>query len=439
MGFEKLNTDIMSGDDCDFFISYSSSDKDTVKKIVEVLENIYHIKCWFQDKDSRADYVDEITRAIESAKAFLVFISPNSAKSANVKNEVHHAAQWNEEHEDYTVLPIVLDQNDTKLTSTVYKWFNFNLGRFNRLEYDSSDSIDALVLKILEQAKIEIIDDAVRTSLYHHTDSEAKRLKAQNEVMLEFSRELLDKTITSDSIVLDIGCSDGQYIMMQLEKRQYKCMLGIDIDESQIALANEKYGSEKNTFIACDALSEDFDDILSDYLDDHDARSFDVITITALILHIDKPVELLKTLKRFLGRTGRIIIQEEDDGANVVHPSSRFYDLAFRIWADSKESGDRHCARKIPDYLKKAGYSKMTLSKCGISNVGMSDEHKAALWDIYFNYNLWLAADEGIFYHLSETMKKLEEYKGMYEKYKEQYDKGETFVQLGFYLFTAGK
>lgn len=125
--------------------------------------------------------------------------------------------------------------------------------------------------------------------------------------------------------------------------------------------------------------------------------------------------------------------------ARSVHPNSRFFDLAFRIWVDLKESGDRHCARKIPGYFSEAGYRKVKMTKCGIANVGMSKAHKSALWDIYFNYNLWLAAEEDMFYHLSSTMQLLEEYKEMYDKYKEHYDQGDIFIQLGFYLYIAQK
>lgn len=187
-------------------------------------------------------------------------------------------------------------------------------------------------------------------------------------------------------------------------------------------------------------LSTEPDTVLSDYLEDNEALGFDVIPISAMILHIDEPVKLLRILRRYLKRSGRLFIHEEDDGANIVHPQSDFFDLAFRIWADSKESGDRHCARKIPSYLKQAGYSKVRLAKCGVSNPGMSAEHSGALWDIYFNHYLWLAAEEeDMFYHMNATNKLLEEYKSMYDEYKKKYDDGEIFLQLGFFFFIAEK
>lgn len=436
MSERVLNDDVNSGN-YDFFISFSMADLEIVRKIVEDMENLYHVKCWFQVKDSKAEFVGAIMNGIEKAKAFLVFVSPNSAASNFVLDEVHYATQWSQSHEDYKILPIVIDREDSELSQPVYKVIKFYLARLNMLFYEGSNSVDALILKIFEQTGYNIIDDAFRTSLYHYAENESVRLKAQNEIMLDFSKELFEKIVKPGSMILDVGCAGGDHITSQLENLPYSDLLGVDIDEAQIERANNEYGSQKNKFLCCDVLSDDFEEVIFDYLEDHDARAFDLITISAMLLHIAEPVRLLRTLKRYLRKDGFLVIQDEDDGANVVHPYSRFFDLAFRIWADSKESGDRYCARKIPGYLKEAGYNRVKLAKCGIANVGMSEAQKSAFWDIYFNHYLWIADDENMFYHSSSTMQLLNEYKDIYEKYKEQYDNGDIFVQLGFYLYIA--
>lgn len=424
----------------DFFISFSNKDLDIVSEIVDIIEDVYHAKCWFQTKDSKAEFVDAIMEGIESANAFLVFISPDSANSYFVLNEINHAIEWRQEHEDYKVLPIVVTSGDFDYTDPVYKRIRFYLGRLNMLFLNKMPSTDKLVLKIFEQTGYKITNDEARESLYYVSETESKRLKAQNEIMKDFSKEFFDSAVKENSLVLDVGCSSGDNIVSQLQDRQYKGLLGIDIDAGQIENANEMYGSEKNVFICCDAFSDDVDTKLSDYLEDNEALGFDIIHISAMLLHLAEPVKLLRTLRRYLKKSGHLFIQDEDDGANVVHPNSRFFDLAFRIWGDSKESGDRHCARKIPEYLSQAGYSKVKLAKCGVSNPGMSEEHKSALWDIYFNHYLWIAAeDEDMFYHMNATNKLLDEYRSLYEEYKKQYDAGDIFIQLGFFFFVVEK
>lgn len=236
-----------------------------------------------------------------------------------------------------------------------------------------------------------------------------------------------------------MGCAGGDSIILRLQGHRYLSLLGVDLDQEQIYKANEQYGSDKNSFMCCDILSEDFDSLLVDYLEEKEALGFDLIHISAVLLHLVNPVKLLHTLRRYLKKNGYLFIQDEDDGANVVYPESRFFDLAFSIWADSKESGDRHCARKIPSYLAEAGYSKVRLAKCGVASAGLSPEYQSALWDIYFNYHLWLAVDEDMFYHLSATKKLLKEYQSIYDEYKKQYDDGKIFIQLGFFFYIAQK
>ena len=65
----------------DFFISYSNRDFDKVSPIIRHLEKEYKAKCWFQLKDSKAEFIDAIMDGIEKSKAFIIFISPDSANS----------------------------------------------------------------------------------------------------------------------------------------------------------------------------------------------------------------------------------------------------------------------------------------------------------------------------------------------------------------------
>lgn len=423
----------------DYFISFAMEDIDAVKPLVEIMENTYNAKCWFQLKDSKAEFVEAIMDGIEQSRAFIIFVSPSSAKSFYALSELEYALGVKQRNEEYEILPVVLDNDDPELEGKVYRKIKFYISRLNMVFYTKNMSRDAMVLRIFDQTGFNIIDEAVRSSMYHSSDGETQRLKAQNEIMTEFSKECFGRAAGNEPVVLDIGCAAGDHIMMQLEGVEYKSLLGVDVDQKQIEQANDTYGSDKNTFCACDILSDEFDDLLSDYLDDHDERAFDLITVSAVLLHVSDPVRLLKTLRRFLKKGGYLLIQDEDDGANVVYPESRFFDIAFSIWEDSKESGDRHCARKIPSYLQKAGYKAVSLEKCGISSAGMDESRREALWDIYFNYHLWLAAEENMFYHVASANKMLAEYKEMYEEHKASYDKGEIFIQLGFYLFIAQK
>lgn len=417
----------------DFFISYSGEDLPVVGPIVERMENEYGAKCWIQKKQSYSDYAKNIIHAIDISNAMIVFVSPNSARSSSfVHQEVLYGLNKRKEDERFIILPIVIDPNLKALPyDEIYGTLNFRLSPFNMLFVSEYPSMEELVLKIFSQTNFDIEREEPAESCYHTSETEAKRLQAQNQILNSFSKDLIQSMIRPASIILDVGCSTGGYIMSILEGIEYEHLLGVDMDPEVIKSANAKFGSDKNTFCALSVPSDEFDD----YLLEHDYEKFDIIHLSSVLLHQKEPVPFLKSLRKVLKKDGYLIIQDEDDGANLVYPPNRFYDLAFEIWKDSKESGDRNCARKIPQYLKSAGFNKVKLAKCGISNPGLLPEQTDPFWDIYFNYHLWLALEENVFYHPSTTGKLIKEYEEKYEECKLDYDNGETFIQYGFFLF----
>ncbi len=424
----------------DYFISYSNADAKIVEPIIEIMEKEYSAKCWFQLHNSKSEYIEEIIKGIENSHVFIIFVSSHSAVSNNVLNEIHYALGWADSHPEYKILPIVVDENGFNINDDINRKIRFYLNRFNMLFYKIGDDKETLINQIFEQTSFEVEKHILRESLYHSTETEAKRLRAQNEILKKASNDIFAALVNEKSVILDVGCASGTNIILRLEDLNYRHLFGIDIDSAQIAKATEFYGNDKNTFAACDITGEYFDDVLQEYLESIDSSGFDVIHISAVLLHQTEPIKILKTLRRFLKSSGHIFIQEEDDGANIVHPNSAFFDRAFAIWLDSKESGDRYCARKMPSYLKEAGYRTVSLKKCGIANIDLLPEEQEPFWDIYFNYHLWEALEEeDFFYNYKKTMKLVDEYALDYDKRFEEFMAGKIFIQLGFLFFVAKK
>lgn len=42
-------------------------------------------------------------------------------------------------------------------------------------------------------------------SLYHATDAETQRLRAQNDLMCDFARDTIRSLVYDDSLILDVG------------------------------------------------------------------------------------------------------------------------------------------------------------------------------------------------------------------------------------------
>ncbi len=425
--------------DFDFFISYSNADAATVEPIVKLMAGDFKARCWFQLFNSKQEYVDEIIKGIESSAVFVIFVSKNSALSNNVLNEIHYALSFADSHPEYKILPVVIDKDGFNINDEQYRKIRFYLNRFNMLFY-KDDGLHDIVFKIFEQADYVFDTETLKESLYHTGEIEYKRLRAQNEILKKASNDIFCELVSPASVILDVGCESGANIMLKLDGIEYKHLLGVDISEESLAKATEMFGSDKNKFINCDITTEAFYDVLSDYLEGIDSAGFDLIHISSVLLHQTEPVKILKTLKRFLKSSGHLFIQDEDDGANIVHPAYPFFDKAFNIWLDSKESGDRHCARKIPSYLKECGYKSISLRRCGISNIDLTPEEQDPFWDIYFNHHLWEALSSGeYFYNYKRTKVLIDEYIAEYDKRHEEYLEGKIFIQLGFLIYVAKK
>jgi TIR domain len=74
-------------------ISYASQDAAIANAVAENLE-LHHIKCWIAPRDMTPGslYVDEIARAIDNSKVFVLVLSEHAVASAHVGREIERAA-----------------------------------------------------------------------------------------------------------------------------------------------------------------------------------------------------------------------------------------------------------------------------------------------------------------------------------------------------------
>jgi len=73
------------------FISYSHKDSQIVFKEITGLFNVGY-RIWYDEGiDPGNEWPDEVAQALEKSAFFIVFISPNSINSQNVKNEINFA------------------------------------------------------------------------------------------------------------------------------------------------------------------------------------------------------------------------------------------------------------------------------------------------------------------------------------------------------------
>lgn len=121
----------------------------------------------------------------------------------------------------------------------------------------------------------------------------------------QFSRKTRERIhwicskVTGES-VLDIGCSQG--IAELILAREGKKAVGIDIEESVIAYANEALQSQS------DSVKRNVKYFVSSVFDYESDQKFDTVILTEVMEHFTSSSSLLHKVKNFLAEEGTIVI-----------------------------------------------------------------------------------------------------------------------------------
>lgn len=419
----------------DIFISYSNANKDKVEKIVSTIK-FYGVSCWFQLRDSKQHYIEEINQAINNSNDFVVFLSNESVSSLMVRNEIARAIFQQKKIPSYDIVPVVLEP----LTEENQELINLFLGSLNWLYADEYHDTESLVLAIFEQAGVTLkTDEHLQSSYSTEKEVEKIRLKEQNRYLNEYAIRHLERIFPKYAApaVLDIGCDTGENILVRFAKSNFRVLIGVDRNEEAIRTANAN-ASENTEFFCCDVTSDDFFRQIFSRMQRHNILGFDIIHISAVLLHLGKAEELLKNLYMLLSPDGTLFIQDEDDGVNIAYPQSQFFEDCFYIWEHSKESGDRSTARKLPAMLREAGFQTIDVLSSAITSVDFGGKYREELWDLYFNPDLW-STDSASYFDNYEAFNLLPKVKERHEQMKADYMEGKYFIMLGMFFLTATK
>ena len=423
----------------DLFISYNKSDLRHAKRLATLIKNA-GLKCWWQSEDSKQEYAAAIHEAIRSSRAFLVLLSHGSAASEWVGKEILDAIRL------YTtdglkILPIATEQ----LARADYDYFHHILGNFNWLFLQDYASDKELIDTVTAQLSIKIKDRSTNSIYSAEAEIEQERLLKQSRLYNLYANSCFDEIFAQlpSPTVLDVGSSDGENIMSRLEGRTFSHLLCIDKEAGKLRDATVKFGEDPRFHtLTADITRKAFADTLQEYLHQNGLQGFDVIHISAVLLHLKNPLSVLKMLREALSENGVILIQDEDDGFNMGYEEDTedptFFDDCFYIWKHSKESGDRHMGRKVPLLLQRAGYHRIEPRCTVITSTDFNGDYKEDLWDIYFNPKYWVV-DSPDYFDKADAYEKCIEYEKKHPRKKQKFMKGQIFVTLGVPIYIARK
>jgi SAM-dependent methyltransferase len=152
--------------------------------------------------------------------------------------------------------------------------------------------------------------------------------------------------------LLDCGCGVGSITLDLAERLAPGQVVGVDIDESQIAMARAEAGRR--------GLSNVSFEVASVYELPFPNGSFDAALAHTLLMHLHEPLRALRVLRQML-KPGGVVCVSDDDWSTIVYSPAdphlrKAWDLTFRIVEHN--GGSPFYARHLRGLMLEAGFAR---------------------------------------------------------------------------------
>jgi len=169
-----------------------------------------------------------------------------------------------------------------------------------------------------------------------------RTLAAQASAIWPQEKELLRRIMgRPDLNVLDVGCGTGEISSRLVKELGLRSVTGIDLAESHIRLAQERYGGiDGLTFLTGDVTALPFE-----------ASKFDVALCRHMLQAVPDPIAVLREMIRVVKPEGTLYVLAEDYGMLFFHPTRFDTDEFFAVYggkASAKANSDLRQGRKMP-------------------------------------------------------------------------------------------
>ncbi len=195
---------------------------------------------------------------------------------------------------------------------------------------------------------------------FQSNDRELTRLERQATVAWPIERaRLLEVGLKPDMRILDLACGPGFISrLIAAELGPEGEVVGIDLNDGLLEIAaataaewNALPERSNLSFYKADAYRLDLPD-----------DSFDLVYARFLFQHLARPLDAMAEIRRALKPGGRLLIADVDDAVFNILPELPGLTPMMEIAAaaQSERGGDRRIGRKLPHYLKRAGFEDVT-------------------------------------------------------------------------------
>ena len=183
---------------------------------------------------------------------------------------------------------------------------------------------------------------------------ESIRLQDQASTLVELLHS--DTTYPAGSSVLEAGCGVGAQTITLAANSPGARITSIDISADSVAQAQQK------------VLEEGYDNVRFEQGDifnlSFEYESFDHIFVCFVLEHLQRPVEALAILKRYLKTGGSITVIEGDHGSTYFHPHNEAAHQAIgcQVELQHRAGGNANIGRELYPLLTGAGFAGVSVS-----------------------------------------------------------------------------
>lgn len=174
--------------------------------------------------------------------------------------------------------------------------------------------------------------------------------------------------LTTGLSLLDVGSGPGTITADFAERLAPGAVVGVDYSADVVAQAASAFNASNLSFAAADAYALEYAN-----------ESFDVVHAHQVLQHVERPVEMLREMRRVAKPGGVVAARDVDYGGIVIGPDypalaewQRLYDAVHR-----GVSGEPNAGRYLKSWARAAGFSKI---ECTASHWLFEDEADRAWW-----------------------------------------------------------
>jgi SAM-dependent methyltransferase len=194
----------------------------------------------------------------------------------------------------------------------------------------------------------------MQSYIHGYSGREAIRLTDQATTLSQLLHG--DSFFPPQTRVLEAGCGTEAQTVFLAQGSPEARITAVDISLASLAEAKSKtdrMGITNVVFLRSDLYNLPFE-----------KQSFDHIFVCFVLEHVNRPVEILATLKMFLRPGGTITVIEGDHGSAYSFPRSEAAQEAIRCQVElqAKSGGNALIGRELYPLLHSAGFEKITVS-----------------------------------------------------------------------------